>query len=343
MLLAIFKIVMDEVERHLGDENLEQFRRERAKDYNVLIVRESLIGENVSVDKLAAVTDREVGAGRMPPDHELRKLAVRGIGAAHLSPTELKALAEPEKKRDDTKTVSPTGWLDLIRQQRATELTANPLIRFGVEAIRTYWTEQPDIKRHRTPDFLKKVAARLTDELIKVAHADDPLMYNRGKIVQFGTMAASWQVLLIDPAPRPDPTGLRGRSGISGQLGAYLHELRDKITTMLEVEGEIPNEELYETCLVRYRQSNGALHVFGVLRFALNDYSKEPELDWFVPLIRAQCALAEAHYREILELPETLSSTECSELATLITLVQAGEKWPTRAWERRYGKTLPAA
>jgi hypothetical protein len=90
ILLEIFKAVMDQVERAgLTTDDLTTFRAARLKDYRLLIVRECMIGENVSTETLDAVTQREVAADRMAPDDELRQLAVKGMAAPHLSPAEL--------------------------------------------------------------------------------------------------------------------------------------------------------------------------------------------------------------------------------------------------------------
>jgi len=92
--LAVFTALMDLVDRtDIARENLNQFRETRHKDYNLLIVRESLVGENVCTETLNAVTRREVAAGRMHSDHELRIAAINGMAAPHHTRAELEAIA----------------------------------------------------------------------------------------------------------------------------------------------------------------------------------------------------------------------------------------------------------
>jgi hypothetical protein len=99
-LLQIFNAVMDRVERGgLSPEDLEKFKAARLADYRLLLVKESLIGENVSPDLLYQATEREVAAGRMAPDDGLRQTAIEGMGTAHPSPAELLAMAEKRKTR----------------------------------------------------------------------------------------------------------------------------------------------------------------------------------------------------------------------------------------------------
>jgi hypothetical protein len=101
-VLALFKAAMDQVERHLagqGDDKAELLaglQKARAQDYKIFIVQEStvgldtpVVGGDVSVDMLMAVTNREIAAGRMTEDYSLRKIAVEGAAAPHLSHAEL--------------------------------------------------------------------------------------------------------------------------------------------------------------------------------------------------------------------------------------------------------------
>jgi hypothetical protein len=102
-VLALFKMTMDQVERKLsgpGDEAqlLADIQKARAQDYKIFIVQECtvgldtpVVGGDISVDMLMDVTNREIAAGRMTEDHSLRKIAVEGAAAPHLSHAELMA------------------------------------------------------------------------------------------------------------------------------------------------------------------------------------------------------------------------------------------------------------
>lgn len=93
LCLGMFFAVMDQVEREMvhktTSEEFNNFREARRKDYSLFIVRECLIGENVSPDLLDFVTKREMAAGRMKPDHPLRQAAEQGMAEPHLSPAEM--------------------------------------------------------------------------------------------------------------------------------------------------------------------------------------------------------------------------------------------------------------
>ena len=90
LLLEVFKAIMDAMERTLTDEDdFAKFRETRRQDYNLLLIKECLVGEDVSVEALAHVTKREVEAGRMPADDEMRSLAITQLGQPHLTQRQL--------------------------------------------------------------------------------------------------------------------------------------------------------------------------------------------------------------------------------------------------------------
>lgn len=79
-LLSVHKIVMDTVERNIRGDDLEEFRTARSQDYNLLLIKEAMIGDTsgiINQERMAAITSREVAAGRMSPDDELHKLAIK--------------------------------------------------------------------------------------------------------------------------------------------------------------------------------------------------------------------------------------------------------------------------
>jgi hypothetical protein len=79
ILLDIYKAMMDIVEPNIGPADLDAFRTARRQDYNLLLISECIVGGgDVSPEAIEAVTRREVAAGRMAADDELRRLAIIG-------------------------------------------------------------------------------------------------------------------------------------------------------------------------------------------------------------------------------------------------------------------------
>lgn len=100
-LLATFKATMDFAETTVAPDNLQTFQEARQRHYKSFIVQEALVGSNVCVETLYAITKREIDAGRMAADDSLRKTAEMGVAAPHLSRAELVAQmsAQPAPKQ----------------------------------------------------------------------------------------------------------------------------------------------------------------------------------------------------------------------------------------------------
>ena len=71
-LLELYCSSMNLAEKAIGSDELEKFREIRGHGYALLIVKECLVGDRVSLEQAEAVTQREMVAGRMAADHVLR-------------------------------------------------------------------------------------------------------------------------------------------------------------------------------------------------------------------------------------------------------------------------------
>jgi len=99
ILLQAHRILMVGVrESMVGEKQIEEFDRARMQDYNFFIVKESLIGEQISVETLYKVTQREIASGRMEVTHSLAEVARLGVTAPHLSDDELRRQAGETRK-----------------------------------------------------------------------------------------------------------------------------------------------------------------------------------------------------------------------------------------------------
>jgi hypothetical protein len=71
-LLALYCSVMNMAEKAIAPADLEKFREIRGHGYSLLVVKESLEGDQLSLPKAQAVIARELSSGRMASDHVLR-------------------------------------------------------------------------------------------------------------------------------------------------------------------------------------------------------------------------------------------------------------------------------
>jgi hypothetical protein len=99
LLLLLFNRTLDQAEREVAPEKLDELRKVRAADYKLLIMKEAMVGEHVCADTLYEITGREIEAGRMAPEDGLRQLATKRVSEPHPSRAEMVALAAKKTRR----------------------------------------------------------------------------------------------------------------------------------------------------------------------------------------------------------------------------------------------------
>lgn len=105
-LLSLHKSLLDIVESQLiASEDVEQIREIRDQDYNMLITRECTIGGSICIDTLYELTQRELEAGRMGPEHSLINLAVDAIAEPHYSREQLLRQEKKVQKLENNATL----------------------------------------------------------------------------------------------------------------------------------------------------------------------------------------------------------------------------------------------
>jgi len=236
-------------------------------------------------------------------------------------------------------------WLEARAAKRAAgNLLKSPIAVAGRDAIHSHWTNAP-FKGEHSSEFMANIAAQLMARVVEVAAASDPVAANREHLLAMVIEAARYEVLVIAPPPAPDPVGIRGLLGITGELRARLPLIVEHDTNLQEQIHGLPNartaDALYNVCLVRYRQCHAGMHVHHMMRFPLRDYNTNPGMDWFRPFYLSQCAVSEHQYRIASGLHSELDPFVAFELSTLMNSVLDGSKWPDLAWEQHYNKKLP--
>jgi hypothetical protein len=225
------------------------------------------------------------------------------------------------------------------------ELLKNPLVTTGRDSIAKFWSDLPAVKQQYSKEFIENVARQMMDRVVTVATAHDPLMANRQELGGMTVAAANFQVLVLDPAPADDPTGLRGLLGITGELRRYLPDVAKSDDELQEILHGLPGEptadDIYSICLTRYRQLHALAHVHHTLRMPLDDFNPNMEKDWFRPFFLCACGASEQHYRLQVGLPATLDPMEALKCSTFMNIVVRGDKYPDLEWERSYGQPVP--
>jgi len=108
-LLALHQTIMNMVEKAMAPADLEKFREIRGHSYSSLIVTECLVSDKVCAKTADVVTRREVAAGRMSANHDLRRIeAMTGFAAQIL---QARRLAQKHAPADTGRMRRALSWL----------------------------------------------------------------------------------------------------------------------------------------------------------------------------------------------------------------------------------------
>lgn len=220
-----------------------------------------------------------------------------------------------------------------------------PAIRIGRTSIMQYWKENPEVIRNFTKEVVDSAAANMMEDVIRVATSPDPRMANRKALADCVCEYAAWQVLIIEPPPTPDVTGLRGKPGITGELKAHLAELAEKDKhlqeSLYEIDGPIDRNDLQSIMVHRNRVLWTWTQVYSQIRTVFDDLNRVKGKDWVEPFIAAMCAWHEYLYRALLGMPQVLGNSEvdtfihASSLSRFLDIVMSGVQYPDLEWQRQ--------
>ena len=250
----------------------------------------------------------------------------------------------------DLVSVGVTGMLSRLFEKVRTSiaiyrLNEMPSIQYGRRAIDTYWTGNREIIKDFSEHMVKRQAEKMMEEVIRVANAPDPRMANRENLTNWILECAQFQVLVIDPPPAEDPTGLRGQPGITGELKARLFELAQKDKTLREFMHSFDTpkdwDDVWDPVLMRYRMAFSWTHIFHMLRFAFDDVNHAEGKDWFKPYFATMCAWQEHQYRCSLGMPPSLDGSKTDAdlrsiaISSFVNCVMEGARYPDLEWKER--------
>jgi len=185
----------------------------------------------------------------------------------------------------------------------------------------------------------KALARALFLELNEIFNAFEPRTVCRDKLVRTMLEFARFQVVCIPSAPAPDPSGLRGMPGVTGELNDRFDRLLHRNTdlrTDLEDKGaaELDPEEARRVLRERYWTSRWFLESFDAARRRLGDTGAGN--DWYQPFLHAACAHQEYLFRRDLDMPPAFDPSRATETATAYSIytdvVISGAEDPDREW-----------
>ena len=192
------------------------------------------------------------------------------------------------------------------------------------------------------------ITSQMINEVTKIITSPDPIAANRHAVCNMVIDMARWQVLVLPPASEQpnDPTKLRGRPGITGELYSHLEQIAKVDKDVKELAFKVGCEgldELKDTILLRYWRAVLNANVINRVRIQLGDCHSISEKDWFRPFVEAMCAVEEARYRKQLGLPDVLTQSDSYgdiaplKYSTFVNFVlDPACRFPNLAWEDHY-------
>jgi hypothetical protein len=226
--------------------------------------------------------------------------------------------------------------IDKFREQSTVrQLLKNPIIQGGQLAVAQYWTNSHETTKDFTKPFVEDMAGKMMTRVIEVASAANPVMANREHLVAVTLECAQFQVLVMEPPPADDPTGIRGHYGVSGKLKERLVEIAEKNKAIKEFmhgfDQRTTWDDIWNPVLMRYRITYSWMHVHHLLRAHMGDFNKSR--DWFHPLYFCMCGWQESLIRDSIGLPTNLgekfdASTKALMLSSFFNRVLEGHTYP---------------
>jgi hypothetical protein len=92
-------------------------------------------------------------------------------------------------------------------------------------SIAMNWTHNKSVNAGWSAEFIQRQAEEMLESAIVTMTKPDPRMAIRERLSELLIHFAELQVLVMEPPPEEDITGLRGMPGITGELKAHLWEL----------------------------------------------------------------------------------------------------------------------
>jgi len=209
---------------------------------------------------------------------------------------------------------------------------------FAFSLIKLY-DKGKGIGKCTSPEYKKEIIETIFKDYNEILNSENPILANREKLVGYVLLLAKYQVLILPPESESedDPTELRGKPGITGELKAHLNEVAKKdkeIKKYLQSLEDPTENDIYDFCLMQYFKWHFFSGFFNTIRFKVNDYN--PENDWYRPLVAAMCVWEEHIFRKDIGLPDVMDPDDALQYSFYMNIVLNGVQDPNLKWEESY-------
>jgi len=218
----------------------------------------------------------------------------------------------------------------------------DPVLRAAVKKSSLIYQRIP-LREFIDEETRRKLSRQLYLLLSGISRASDPVTAGREKLTAMMLEFAMYQVLIIPPPPDSDPSELRGRPGISGQLREYTFTLVGQNEDLCRHSRGVEVPLTADGASIFVQRSFWTRYWFlesiNAVRLELGDCRNAG--DWFGPYMHAACAHREHMYRRELSLPPSFVMDDADAAATaysiLTDIILSGAEDPISEW-REYFK-----
>lgn len=200
------------------------------------------------------------------------------------------------------------------------------------------------LREHMSEAGINQLVQHVLDDVTLIERSAHPAMAVRLALADRALALANYQVIVMEPEPTPDPTGLRAMGGVTGQIKPRVFDLFKAAPEIEQEAMRIPAEnyaEAWNVSLLKYWQSLLHAEVLNTIRtFLVGEVEANSKRDWYRPFLHASCIIAEQRYRDALRLPSALPVenpiNEIQRYQTFLEFVLSNEEYPYVSWLEHY-------
>lgn len=221
----------------------------------------------------------------------------------------------------------------------------DPLFKVAVERSREL-IQTMGLDKQFQPSTIERTGTDILNEVVSIITANDRFARMRELLTEGTLSRAKLQVLVMEPEPVEDPTGLRAMGYLSGELKSHLVDIvraDDKLEQwMYRVVPELTPDNVWNAILMRYWIDAWRAEVFNAVRRQMGDCKPAGQGDWYIKFLHAICVYEEDKARKSIGLPTLLPNNEFGiealKYSTFMNIVLDGAMYPDVAWHDHYSK-----
>lgn len=246
------------------------------------------------------------------------------------------------------------GLLDAVdralgRRTALKEMRATPFREACSLAINQKLGETK-LPHHWSPEAVERIAAWLWQECLGIEAHEDPRARCRYLLVDQSLARSKFEVLIMQPAPDKNTSGLVGTEGITGRLHAHIDELFRADPELRDMTGlsldNLDWQSANDVAVLMMWKAYWVSSVFNVARAALHDEAADYERDWYKPFYHAACVASEYFARQKIGLPNAIEGDESNMVPlayhSFVDFALSDVSSPLKAWRDHYRDWIDA-